>query len=194
MRIHLLLLAFCIAALFVEHSPAKSPKMSLFAEGGVTHFDPGLRMQNSAGFSGGALLNLSENFAVGVGYQQNRVDRPFEVIGGEQRLLLTVSHLMLMGNIHITSPGNWFELAFRGGFGVLNFHRDMQKISLGALGDTELTERNNAYPAFEAGTKFLFTFHRRSGFYVLPAIEGFWDKKMKYNLIVRGGVNVALFL
>ena len=164
----MLLLAFCIAALFVEHSPAKSPKMSLFAEGGVTHFDPGLRMQNSAGFSGGALLNLSENFAVGVGYQQNRVDRPFEVIGGEQRLLLTVSHLMLMGNMHITSPGNWFELAFRGGFGVLNFH--------------------------EAGTKFLFTFHRRSGFYVLPAIEGFWDKKMKYNLIVRGGVNVALFL
>ena len=193
MKTHLLSLAFCIAALFVEHSPAKSPKVILYVEGGLTRFDPGLRMQRSAGFGGGALLRFSEKFAVGVEFQRNRADRPFEVIGGEQTLPLTVSRLMIAGNMRIASPGELFGLAFRGGFGMLNFHRDAREISLGALGSIELTEKNNAYPVFDIGTKFSLSVHRRSSFYVSPVIEGFWDKKMKYNLIFRGGVNVALF-
>ncbi len=193
MKTHLLLLAFCIAALFVEHSPAKSPKVILYVEGGLTRFDPGLGMQGSAGFGGGALLKLSEKFAVGLEFQRNRADRPFEVIGGEQMLPLTVSRLMIAGNMQITSPGSLFELAIRGGFGLLNFHRDAREISLGALGNIELAEKSNAYPAVDIGPKFSLSIHRRSGFYVSPVIEGFLDKKMKYNLIFRGGVNVALF-
>jgi len=193
MKTHLLLLAFCIAALFVTHSPAKSPKVTLYAEGGLTHFAVELRMRNSVGFGGGMLLRLSEKFAVGVEIQRYRADRPFEVIGGEQAFPLTVSRLMIAGNMQITSPGSLFELAIRGGFGKLNFHRDGQEISLGALGSIELAEKSNAYPAVDIGPKFLFSIHRRSSFYVSPVIEGFWDKKMKYNLIFRGGVNVALF-
>ncbi len=181
----------CLLLSFLAAQTA-SPKIGLQINYHLSRLDPDLGFNSSSGFGGGLSYTVAPNLKVVIDAQGSSSERLFESVGRLDQLTVNINTYQILIEYAALPVTRLFQMSVTAGIGAIQFAQPEQAISLGALGDINLSAKNDIRSVYSLGSKLVTVFGRRIEGWLHPQIQWFSISGLKTNITLRGGVSIAI--
>jgi hypothetical protein len=175
-----------------QNSAISAPKISIYPYVSIYQFSPDLHLNRNTGYGISVLYSVNSNLKIGLDYQRVKTGQPIELIGNTDQLEIEIKFIQFNLQWLVFSPSRTTRISTTAGLGAAVISSSAYQVSLGALGQTEISGGKETNQLYSLGIVFSQYFGSRIALQVIPQTFFIYSSTYYTNFMITGGLSVGI--